>query len=197
MSTACDQVNDDLAAIVDGDHDTIARHAEHLASCDTCRDARHESRRRSPSSSRRRLAITHRANPPASWIACSPRSTDRSPPAVASSPRASAVASVAEAARDHHCRDQAGSDCDHRPRAMPTTALPEFRASPSRHARRRSLPTSRRSAPRASGRGSLLEPPPPRSPRPAPASISPAATRMRMHRRLQSRRQLDRQARRR
>ncbi len=42
MSTPCDHVNDELAAIVDGDRDAIARHAEHLASCDACRDARHE-----------------------------------------------------------------------------------------------------------------------------------------------------------
>src|SRR5450432_1143162 len=42
MSTQCELVADDLAAIVDGDRDVIARHAEHLASCDNCRDARHE-----------------------------------------------------------------------------------------------------------------------------------------------------------
>ncbi|MDB4956122.1 MAG: hypothetical protein JWO36_3691 [Myxococcales bacterium] len=41
MST-CDQVTDDLAELVDGNRDAIARHADHLASCDTCRDARHE-----------------------------------------------------------------------------------------------------------------------------------------------------------
>jgi ferric-dicitrate binding protein FerR (iron transport regulator)/tetratricopeptide (TPR) repeat protein len=38
----CEQVTDDLALIVDGDRDAIARHADHLASCDACRDARHE-----------------------------------------------------------------------------------------------------------------------------------------------------------
>ncbi len=42
MSTPCDQVSDDLSALVDGDRDAIARHADHLASCDHCRDARHE-----------------------------------------------------------------------------------------------------------------------------------------------------------
>ena len=42
MSTACDRVTEDLAALADGDRDAIARHAEHLASCDECRDARHE-----------------------------------------------------------------------------------------------------------------------------------------------------------
>src|SRR5438552_17659728 len=42
MSSPCDQVQDELAAIVDGDRDAIARHAEHLASCDACRDARHD-----------------------------------------------------------------------------------------------------------------------------------------------------------
>src|SRR5512140_1683497 len=42
MSTPCEQLTDDLAAIVDGDRDVIARHADHLASCDACRDARHE-----------------------------------------------------------------------------------------------------------------------------------------------------------
>ena len=42
MSTPCDLLHDDLDAIVDGDRDTIARHADHLATCDACRDARHE-----------------------------------------------------------------------------------------------------------------------------------------------------------
>ncbi|MEO8846730.1 MAG: VIT domain-containing protein [Kofleriaceae bacterium] len=38
----CERVTEDLAAIVDGDRDAIARHAEHLTSCDACRDTRHE-----------------------------------------------------------------------------------------------------------------------------------------------------------
>src|SRR3569833_577958 len=38
----CERVAEDLAAIVDGDRDVIARHADHLAGCDACRDARHE-----------------------------------------------------------------------------------------------------------------------------------------------------------
>jgi ferric-dicitrate binding protein FerR (iron transport regulator)/tetratricopeptide (TPR) repeat protein len=38
----CEQVTEDLASIVDGDRDVIARHAEHLTTCDACRDARHE-----------------------------------------------------------------------------------------------------------------------------------------------------------
>jgi ferric-dicitrate binding protein FerR (iron transport regulator) len=42
MSTNCEQVTDDLALIVEGDRDAIDRHADHLASCDACRDARHE-----------------------------------------------------------------------------------------------------------------------------------------------------------
>src|SRR4051812_44718201 len=42
MSTTCDQVTDDLSLLVEGDRDAIDRHAEHLASCDACRDARHE-----------------------------------------------------------------------------------------------------------------------------------------------------------
>ena len=42
MSTSCDRVTDDLSALVDGDRDAIARHAEHLAACDQCRDARHD-----------------------------------------------------------------------------------------------------------------------------------------------------------
>ncbi|MBA3462228.1 MAG: AgmX/PglI C-terminal domain-containing protein [Deltaproteobacteria bacterium] len=41
MST-CNEVNDELADLVAGDSGAIARHAEHLASCDACRDARHE-----------------------------------------------------------------------------------------------------------------------------------------------------------
>jgi len=38
----CERVAEELAAIIDGDREVIARHAEHLASCDACRDARHE-----------------------------------------------------------------------------------------------------------------------------------------------------------
>ncbi|CAN5796909.1 hypothetical protein BH11MYX2_BH11MYX2_05270 [soil metagenome] len=38
----CNDVLDDLAEIVGGDSAAIARHAEHLASCDECRDLRHE-----------------------------------------------------------------------------------------------------------------------------------------------------------
>lgn len=41
-SAACTAVLDDLTAIVDGDATAVARHADHLASCDACRDARHE-----------------------------------------------------------------------------------------------------------------------------------------------------------
>ena len=42
MTPACDAVRDDLAALVDGDEAAMARHGEHLAGCDACRDARHE-----------------------------------------------------------------------------------------------------------------------------------------------------------
>ncbi|HEY5939150.1 MAG TPA: FecR domain-containing protein, partial [Kofleriaceae bacterium] len=42
MRTACDQISDDLADLVANDADAIARHADHLASCDLCRDARHD-----------------------------------------------------------------------------------------------------------------------------------------------------------
>src|SRR5216110_2068778 len=42
MRTAHDEVLDDLAALVAGESDAIARHAEHLASCDECRDKKHE-----------------------------------------------------------------------------------------------------------------------------------------------------------
>ncbi|MFN0247478.1 MAG: AgmX/PglI C-terminal domain-containing protein [Kofleriaceae bacterium] len=41
MST-CNDVHDDLDEIVAGDSGAIARHSEHLASCDECRDLRHE-----------------------------------------------------------------------------------------------------------------------------------------------------------
>ncbi len=37
-----EHITDDLAALVDNDDAAIARHAEHLASCDDCRDARHD-----------------------------------------------------------------------------------------------------------------------------------------------------------
>ncbi len=42
MRNAHDEVLDDLDALVAGDRDAIARHADHLASCDQCRDAKHE-----------------------------------------------------------------------------------------------------------------------------------------------------------
>jgi hypothetical protein len=42
MRTACDHITDDLADLVANDADAIARHADHLASCDLCRDARHD-----------------------------------------------------------------------------------------------------------------------------------------------------------
>ena len=45
MTTTCDQVTDQLAELVDGDRDAIACHAEHLAGCDACRDARHDAER--------------------------------------------------------------------------------------------------------------------------------------------------------
>ena len=41
----CVPVQDDLADLVAGDSGAIARHSEHLASCDDCRDARHEASR--------------------------------------------------------------------------------------------------------------------------------------------------------
>ncbi|MBA3451526.1 MAG: FecR domain-containing protein, partial [Deltaproteobacteria bacterium] len=40
--TTCNEVQDELADLVAGDRDAVARHSEHLASCDACRDARHE-----------------------------------------------------------------------------------------------------------------------------------------------------------
>ena len=39
---AHETVLDDLALLIEGDETALARHAEHLASCDSCRDARHE-----------------------------------------------------------------------------------------------------------------------------------------------------------
>jgi len=42
MRTSHDEVLDDLDALVSGDRDAISRHAEHLASCDQCRDAKHD-----------------------------------------------------------------------------------------------------------------------------------------------------------
>ncbi|MDB4962118.1 MAG: hypothetical protein JWP01_2117 [Myxococcales bacterium] len=42
MMSTCQEVQDDLADLVAGDRDAIARHSEHLAGCDACRDARHE-----------------------------------------------------------------------------------------------------------------------------------------------------------
>jgi tetratricopeptide (TPR) repeat protein len=45
MTTTCDQVTDQLSELVDGDRAAIARHTEHLAGCDACRDARHDAER--------------------------------------------------------------------------------------------------------------------------------------------------------
>ena len=42
MSNACDRFLDDLAAVVNGDHEILSRHLDHLSECDACRDARHE-----------------------------------------------------------------------------------------------------------------------------------------------------------
>src|SRR5258706_13933988 len=42
MKTAHQDVMDDLDALIAGDEAAIARHAEHLAGCDECRDARHD-----------------------------------------------------------------------------------------------------------------------------------------------------------
>ncbi len=45
MRDDCRMVKDDLAALVEGDAAALARHADHLAGCDDCRDARHEAGR--------------------------------------------------------------------------------------------------------------------------------------------------------
>ncbi|HEX3481000.1 MAG TPA: VIT domain-containing protein [Kofleriaceae bacterium] len=42
MTTTCDQVTAELSELVDGDPAAIARCAEHLAGCASCRDARHD-----------------------------------------------------------------------------------------------------------------------------------------------------------
>ncbi|MEJ7598790.1 MAG: VIT domain-containing protein [Kofleriaceae bacterium] len=42
MSASCDHITDDLADLVANDAAAIARHADHLATCDHCRDARHD-----------------------------------------------------------------------------------------------------------------------------------------------------------
>src|SRR5678815_183805 len=42
MTPQCEAVIDELDELVAGNPDAIARHSEHLASCDDCRDARHE-----------------------------------------------------------------------------------------------------------------------------------------------------------
>ncbi len=44
-TTACEAFLDDLAAVLDGDEAILARHVDHLADCDDCRDARHEAQR--------------------------------------------------------------------------------------------------------------------------------------------------------
>ena len=41
-TSACERFLDDLAAVVDGDEEILARHLDHLAGCDDCRDARYE-----------------------------------------------------------------------------------------------------------------------------------------------------------
>lgn len=44
-SQKCAEVREDLALIIDGDQEALARHAEHLATCDACRDARYDAER--------------------------------------------------------------------------------------------------------------------------------------------------------
>jgi len=47
MSTTnheCLMFEDDLAAVIDGEPEALARHVAHLAGCDECRDARHDAR---------------------------------------------------------------------------------------------------------------------------------------------------------
>ena len=41
-TSACERFLEDLAAVVDGDEEALARHLDHLSGCDDCRDARHE-----------------------------------------------------------------------------------------------------------------------------------------------------------
>jgi tetratricopeptide (TPR) repeat protein len=41
-SNTCDPVRDDLAPLVDRDPEDLRAHADHLASCDACRDLKHE-----------------------------------------------------------------------------------------------------------------------------------------------------------
>src|SRR5262245_28874322 len=43
--TNCQDVRDQLCELADGEPEAIARHAEHLADCDECRDARHDAAR--------------------------------------------------------------------------------------------------------------------------------------------------------
>lgn len=45
MTSMCNQVQDQLSELLDGDRDAIARHADHLAGCEACRDARHDAAR--------------------------------------------------------------------------------------------------------------------------------------------------------
>ena len=42
MQERCNQLLEDLAAIVDGDEQLLEKHLDHLSECDSCRDARHE-----------------------------------------------------------------------------------------------------------------------------------------------------------
>ena len=42
MTTEHEAVLDDLDALIAGDEVVMARHADHLAGCDACRDAKYE-----------------------------------------------------------------------------------------------------------------------------------------------------------
>ena len=79
MRPHCEAVTEDLALLVAGDDDAVARHADHLAACDDCRDARHDAKRLAallpaagadhvspPDLAERLLAALDAAAPPAS-----------------------------------------------------------------------------------------------------------------------------------
>jgi ferric-dicitrate binding protein FerR (iron transport regulator)/Mg-chelatase subunit ChlD/tetratricopeptide (TPR) repeat protein len=101
-SPECLAVREDLAAIVDGDPEAVRRHADHLASCDECRDARHAAAAAArllgaagadfvpPADLEARLAAALDAAPAATEAASSttptPKSTPKSTPAPTPTP---------------------------------------------------------------------------------------------------------------
>lgn len=136
----CQPVHDDLEALVTGDPAAIALHAEHLASCDDCRDARHEASQLAeklpaaggdhvlPADFLDRLMARIDADA-AVAPGLPPSAPAMAPPVLAASVAPAVAASVAPA-------DLAAPAPHGAPIPIPLSSSPPLRAAPRRHAGR-------------------------------------------------------------